>query len=176
MKNELTQNDKKVLYRIMQELSIKLPDKFVEFPQLNHTEINNSIRKLNEYGLIFFNDKNDFWEITDEGMKIIQENKEEFKDISEEFDKNLYPQKQKWNYWCVNMVKNKLLTQKQELMGKLMSLPDNMLDGLYKNELKVDLNVGKPPFVEDEKLMIVVAILSDYDIETIKKTISRLKK
>jgi len=95
MKNELTQNDKKVLYRIMQELSIKLPDKFVEFPQLNHTEINNSIRKLNEYGLIFFNDKNDFWEITDEGMKIIQENKEEFKDISEEFDKNLYPQKQK---------------------------------------------------------------------------------
>jgi len=74
------------------------------------------------------------------------------------------------------MVKNKLLTQKQELMGKLMSLPDNMLDGLYKNELKVDLNVGKPPFVEDEKLMIVVAILSDYDIETIKKTISRLKK
>ncbi len=88
MKNKLSEVEKKVLIRVMEELSIKEPCSFSEFPSLKRKEILKAINKLEKLGLIVFNNEINYWETTKEGDNFIQHNLNEFKFIYNEFYKN----------------------------------------------------------------------------------------
>lgn len=87
---ELTKIHKKVLFRIANELAVEKQKNFVEFPHLSCKEIKESIEILHQLKLITFDSELSLWKTTDSGEKHISDYKEEFKEISEEFNRNLF--------------------------------------------------------------------------------------
>lgn len=86
---QLTLTERKVLIRIMGELSINEPNSYSEFPSLkNKDEIIEAIKTLGKEGFIEFDKEINLWITTSKGEKYIQEHKELFEPIFEEFYEN----------------------------------------------------------------------------------------
>ena len=62
----------------------------------------------------------------------------------------------------------------KKIMDKIYCLSDSDIYQLYKYDLPVDLEVGKSHFNHDDRLLIGIAILTDYHFKKIQSQLSKI--